>query len=97
MTKAPKGLKQDELLAAALDGLELQKKRIEAQIAEVRAMLRKRSPGAGASVQTVAETASTQNSKRRELSPQARLRIAAAQKKRWAEYRRKKRKTSSKG
>ena len=64
-------------LEAALEGLELQKKRIEAQMAEIRSHLGKRSPAADE------EAAGS----RRKLSPEARKRIASAQKKRWAEYR----------
>lgn len=79
------------LLMAALEGLELQKQRIEEQIREVRLLLGKpsgrrgRPPvsknGGAAIVRTVSAA------KRSRLSPAARKRIAAAQKKRWAEYR----------
>ena len=65
------------ILEAALEGLELQKKRIEAQMAEIRAHLGKRSRA------NPDEDAPA----RRNLSADARRRIAAAQKKRWAEYR----------
>jgi len=71
------------LLQAALEGLEIQKQRIEEQIAHVRSRLGgaklPRREGAAVKVAVVR--------KRRELSPAARRRIAAAQKKRWAEYR----------
>lgn len=74
------------LLEAALEGLELQRSRIEGQIEEVRRLLGKRKPRAAKSdATTAADTAS----KKRELSPAARKRIAAAQKRRWAEYRKK--------
>jgi hypothetical protein len=69
------------LLTAALEGLELQKQRIDEQIREVRALLGKaparrgRPPGSGV------KRASGR------LSLAARKRIAAAQKRRWAEYR----------
>ena len=70
------------LLQAALEGLQLQKQRVEAQISEVRAQLgkphRKRGSGSPANGST---------SSRRVLSVEARKRIAAAQRKRWAEYR----------
>jgi hypothetical protein len=65
------------ILEAALEGLELQKKRIETQINEIRNQLGKRPQPA---------PEETPPSKRR-LSTEARKRIAAAQKKRWAEYR----------
>ena len=72
-------IRNQALLTAALEGLELQKKRIDEQIQEVRSLLGKgrrgRPPGA--------------NNQRRagRLSTAARRRIAAAQKRRWAEYR----------
>jgi hypothetical protein len=70
------------LLQAALEGLELQKKRIENQIREIRSLVgRRRSLGENG------EDGISPRPKR-ELSPAARKRIASAQKKRWAEYRR---------
>jgi hypothetical protein len=65
------------ILVAALEGLELQKRRIEAQIAEVRALL-----GRAAS-----DAPPTQERPGRNLSPEARKRIGAAQKRRWKQYR----------
>ena len=66
------------VLEAALEGLELQRQRIEEQVRQVRALLGKGRPSA----------ASTDAAPRkRTLSPAARKRIAAAQKKRWADYR----------
>jgi len=73
---------RQSLLTAALEGLELQKQRIDEQIREVRSMLGK--PGAK---QTRAAADSGSARTKRTLSPLARKRIAAAQKKRWAEYR----------
>jgi hypothetical protein len=81
MPRTAKGIKDISLLAAALEGLELQKRRLDDQIAEVRALLGKgtgrrgRPPGSGV--------------KRGpgRMSAAARKRIAAAQKRRWAEYR----------
>ena len=76
------------LLQAALEGLELQRKRIEEQIQQVRSMM-----GAGRGGRTGQATSSAAAERparvKRELSPAARRRIAAAQKKRWAEYRKK--------
>jgi hypothetical protein len=66
----------DALLEAALEGLKNQRSRIDQQIAEVEQMLGRRR-GRPALAAT----------RKRELSPAARKRIAAAQKKRWAEYR----------
>jgi hypothetical protein len=74
------------LLQAALEGLEIQKNRIEEQIAEVKRMLGKRPGRAPKSDVAGAATAETG---KRQLSPAARKRIAAAQKRRWAEYRKK--------
>jgi len=76
------------LLAAALEGLELQKARLEGQISAVRAALgiRRGRPAAA----PPAEAAEAAKPQRRKLSAAARKRIAAAQKKRWADYRKKK-------
>jgi peptidoglycan hydrolase CwlO-like protein len=64
----------DEVLVAAIAGFEEQKKRIDAQIAELRQML---SPAAGNGVASAPR-------KRRRMSAAARARIAAAQRARWA-------------
>lgn len=65
-----------EILAAALQGLEDQRQRIEAQIVEVKQLL-----GGGKS-----PVPKTPAPRRRTLSAAARARIAAAQKKRWAAF-----------
>ena len=79
-----------EILNAALAGLELQKSKIDAQIAHVRGLLGKRGPGRPpASAAPAAAAAAGAKPKRRTLSAAARKRIAAAQKKRWAEFRKK--------
>lgn len=80
-------VQNSELLKAALEGLEAQKKRIEEQIGQVQAMLgrrRGRPPASAAAAPAVEKPA-----RRRKLSAAARKRIAAAQKRRWAEYRKK--------
>ena len=87
MPKVATSLKDASFLTAALEGLELQKNRIEDQIRQVRAMLRGQAakpsgPASGAAPKPAR--------KRRELSAAARRRIAQAQKKRWAEYRKQK-------
>jgi hypothetical protein len=66
------------LLSAALEGLELQKKRIDEQIQEVRSLLGKGRRG---------RPPSNHKGSAGRLSTAARRRIAAAQKRRWAEYR----------
>jgi hypothetical protein len=66
-----------EILTAAIVGFEEQKKRIDAQIAELRQM---HSPSA-------TDGAVPTPKKRRRMSAAARARIAAAQRKRWAEAR----------
>jgi hypothetical protein len=66
-----------ELIAAAIDGFEEQKRRINAQITELRQML------SGGSVSDGA-TPPEATTKRRRMSAAARARIAAAQRKRWA-------------
>lgn len=70
-----------ELLAAALQGLEAQRARLDGHIAEVQRML-------GARPQKPAAQAETPKPKRK-MSAAARKRIAAAQRKRWADYHRK--------
>jgi hypothetical protein len=75
--------KNTALLTAALEGLELQRARLNEQIAEVKALLNKRGPRKAAA----ADEGPAPKRKRRKLSAAARARIAAAQKKRWAEFR----------
>jgi hypothetical protein len=84
MTRA-KAVQDPTLLEAALEGLEAQKQRIEEQIEQVRILLggparRGRPPGRA----VIKQQASTH---KRVLSPAARKRIAAAQKRRWAQFR----------
>lgn len=76
-----------EILEAALQGLEAQRQKLDEQIAQVRSLLGRRvgrpPKGNGESA-----TASSETSRgKRTLSDEARRRIAAAQKKRWAAYR----------
>lgn len=75
------------LLAAALEGLELQKQRIEEQILDVKRQLGER-PAAPSPNKS--RSSAPRKARKRVLSATARKRIAAAQKKRWAEYRKKK-------
>jgi hypothetical protein len=75
-----------EILEAALQGLELQKQRLDDQISQVRALLGRRvgrPPKSTASATAPAATAGP----KRTLSEEARKRIAAAQKRRWAAFR----------
>ncbi len=81
MPRPAKSIQNASFLNAALEGLELQRKRIEEQIGQVRAML------SGRRVRFVAGGLAARPVRRRQLSPEARKRIANAQKKRWAEYR----------
>jgi hypothetical protein len=66
-----------EIITAAIDGFQAQKHHIDAQIAELRAML------SGGSSDT-APTPEAPTGKRRKMSAAARKRIAEAQRKRWA-------------
>jgi hypothetical protein len=77
-----------EILTAALQGLELQRDKLEEQIAQVRALLR-RKPGrpAKAAVSHLVSLPAVSGANKRVLSSEARKRIAAAQKKRWAAFR----------
>ena len=78
----------EALLNAALEGLELQKARIEEQIRQVRTMLGRGGPGRPRKISgAVAAAVAGEAKPKRTLSMQARKRIAIAQKKRWAEYR----------
>jgi hypothetical protein len=80
-----------EILEAALQGLEAQKQKLDEQIAQVRSMLGRRvgRPSKNAHLQNGGGTAPGRagQGKRRNLSAEARKRIAAAQKKRWADFR----------
>jgi hypothetical protein len=78
-----------EILEAALQGLEAQKQRLEEQIAQVRAMMGRRPAGRPSSSDgdKSSRSVSTDGRKKRVLSAEARKRIAAAQKKRWAAFR----------
>ena len=69
-------------LQMALVGYELEKQKIEAKIRELQAVLK----GRTAAVPAAKEKESAPSPKRI-LSPAARKRIAMAQKKRWAEHR----------
>jgi hypothetical protein len=84
MPRPGKYVQDSTLLAAALEGLELQKQRVEEQIQQVRSMLGGKRPKAAAT----AEPESVEKpARRRQLSEASRKRIAAAQKRRWAAYR----------
>jgi len=83
----PKSVADHGLLEAALEGLELQRQRLEEQIRQVRARL---GQGGGRGKAAGKQAAPAKAGRpRRKLSEQARKRIAAAQKKRWAAFRRK--------
>jgi hypothetical protein len=68
-----------EIIAAAIEGFESQKRRIDTQIGELRAML-----SGGRTEGTVAPEAPT---RKRKVSAAARRRMAEGQKKRWAAIR----------
>ncbi len=84
MPRPAKSLQDSSFLAAALEGLELQRQRIEDQIQQVRAML-----GGRAVKASVTGAILDRPVRKRRLSAAARKRIALAQKRRWAEYRKK--------
>jgi hypothetical protein len=71
-------------MEAALAGYQAQHTTITAKIAELRRMLGKAGAASGGGTLTTFP-------KKRTLGPAARQRIAAAQRKRWAEYRKKQR------
>lgn len=76
-----------EILEAALHGLELQREKLEDQIAQVRSMLGRRVGRPPKPSSAAAEHRAGSSRPRRQLSEEARKRIAAAQKKRWAAFR----------
>jgi hypothetical protein len=83
MARPSNMLSDPGLLEAALEGLLLQRDRIESQIREVKTLLSRKRGSNG----TAGEPAVGASARKRHLSDAARRRIAAAQKKRWAEYR----------
>lgn len=84
-------IRDQSLLAAALEGLGLQKQRIEEQIREVRLLLGKTAARRGRPPGSINKSSANNHSAHKagpgRMSPAARKRIAAAQKRRWAEYR----------
>jgi hypothetical protein len=79
-----------EILEAALHGLEGQRQKLDEQIAQVRSLLGRRvgrPPKSNGSEAATAASGAAAPKKRRGLSAEARKRIAAAQKKRWAAFR----------
>lgn len=83
MPRVPKSLQDTAIYAAALEGLELQKQRIDEQIQQIRSLLGGKRLKAASPAGAVAD----KPVRRRRLSAAARKRIAQAQKRRWAEYR----------
>jgi len=75
-----------EILEAALHGLESQRNKLDEQIAQVRSIIGGR-VGRPANKSVERPTKGRTARKRRVLTPEARKRIAAAQKKRWAAFR----------
>lgn len=84
MARPTSNLQDPSILSATLEGLELQRKRLDDQIAMVRSLLGGRKSSASVSVSTSEDAP---DRRKRVLSEEARLRIAAAQKKRWAAFR----------
>lgn len=95
MPRTPSQVDQAALYEAALEGLELQKQRLEEQIRLVRSLIGGKKPRAAAPAAAVVEAPAAPAAKKagrkprrkRNLSPEARKRIAEAQRKRWAEFR----------
>ena len=94
MPRTPSTVDQAALYEAALEGLELQKQRIEEQIRLVRSLIGGKKPRAVVAPVAAAEEAAPSAKKaarkprrKRNLSPEARKRIAEAQRKRWAAFR----------
>lgn len=85
----PRGRSSDDLttLQMALVGYQMERAKIDEKIREIQSRLGGKRVSAG-SAAPAAAPAKTRGGKR-VLSPEARKRIAAAQKKRWAEHRKK--------
>ena len=79
-----------EILEAALQGLELQRQKLDDQITQVRSLLGRRVGRPPKEATAAAGGASKKPAVKRVLSPEARKRIAAAQKRRWAAFRKSK-------
>jgi len=85
----------NEILEAALIGLEMKKAKLEEQIASIKGMTGAKTPRKARLAASddweapmpLAAKKSAKGKKKRVMSPEARERIAAAQKKRWAAYR----------
>jgi hypothetical protein len=67
-----------DIIAAAIEGFEAQKARIDLQIAELKAVV------SGSPIEPVAEAAAKPQKRKRRLSPEGRKAIADAARKRWA-------------
>jgi len=94
MPRTPSQVDQAALYEAALQGLELQKARLEEQIRMVRSLIGGKAPrtaspsaAAGAPAAPASKKARGKSRRKRNLSPEARKRIAEAQRKRWAAFR----------
>jgi hypothetical protein len=81
--KMPTPKFKNEVMLAAIEGFENQKRRIDAQIAELRAML----PGGSPEPATTETTQSAPKPKRRKFSAAALKRMREAQQRRWAKVR----------
>lgn len=92
MPRTPSQVDQAGLYEAALEGLEIQKQRLEEQIRLVRSLIGGKKTRTVAAVVEEAPSASSKKAgrkprRKRNLSPEARKRIAEAQRKRWAAFR----------
>lgn len=89
MAKSKVSMEDAYFLSAALEGLELQKQRIDEKIAQVKSLLN-RSGGRPAELDVEKLVGRSTSRRKRQLSPAARKRISQAQKRRWADYRKNK-------
>ncbi len=88
MARTPRSIQSESFLEAALEGLELRRKRLDDEIQQVRELLGRRGRGRPPKAEATKSAPAVRPRKRR-LNREARKRIAAAQKKRWAEFRKK--------
>lgn len=91
MLRTASPVNQSALYEAALEGLELQKQRLQEQIRMVRSLLGGKNPrmsdASEADSAPRAKKAGRKQRRKRNLSPEASARISEAQRRRWAAFR----------
>lgn len=78
-----------DMLSMALVGYEQQRAKIDEKIREIKGMLGGTRKAESSDGEVSSQSAAAASGRKRVLSPEARKRIATAQKRRWAEHRKK--------